>query len=624
MAMTQQQFDELVSRLEQEASSNPAGYKLKLGAFASLGYLYVLAVLVGLVGVIALLIYGATASTGLLLIAKKLIIPIVVLIGLVLKAMWVKLEPPTGLKLKRKQFPELFRVIDEVRKVTKAPKAHEVLLTSELNAAIVQIPRLGLFGWQKNYLILGLQLLEVMTLDEFKAVLAHEFGHLSGAHGRFGAWIYRVRAAWARLNESLRQEEHIASFLFVPFFGWFAPTFAAYSFVQARQQEYEADALAAETVGADVIGNALVRLDVKAQDLEQNYWPKLYARAEAQPEPDAAPYSTLLQSNRRGFLPQAKEQLQVALQRETNTADTHPSLSDRIAALNASASLPPPLDTSAAEAVFGNSLDDLLKHFDSEWRAEVADWWQQRFEYAKNGKDRLLAFSQRGIDALSTDELFDYAQVTEEFGEEAQALCLYRAVVDRDSTHLGGRYAVGRMLLQADDEQGLGILEKLMDETPHAIQPACNVIVGYLERNGREGETQPYVDRYWAQQEHQDTVDRERGEVRPDDDFVPHRMKAESLAELTAILSASGKVKTAYLVEKRLQHSDAPLFILGIQASGWSFGRGSAKSGAELVQELAQQVTLEEEIILFPLHSENSGFKKLIRKVEGAKIFPRE
>ena len=94
------------------------------------------------------------------------------------------------------------------------PKVHEVLLTHDFNAAIAQVPRLGLFGFHKNYLILGLPLMMALSLDQFRAVLAHEFGHLSGAHGRFGSWIYRIRRSWYQLMANLEHQQHWGAFIF--------------------------------------------------------------------------------------------------------------------------------------------------------------------------------------------------------------------------------------------------------------------------------------------------------------------------------------------------------------------------------------------------------------------------
>src|SRR6185295_15407498 len=163
------------------------------------------------------------------------------------------------------------------------------------------------------------------------------------AHSRFGAWIYRIRAGWARLAATLQENRHWGRVLFVPFFDWYAPKFAAYSFVQARAQEYDADRLAAASVGPAPLASALVRLDLKSQELHSRYWPAVFKAADDQPTPQVAPFRGLMNAERRGFVPEAAEELRQALERKTNTADTHPCLRDRIAALAQPADVPPAL-----------------------------------------------------------------------------------------------------------------------------------------------------------------------------------------------------------------------------------------------------------------------------------------
>jgi len=94
------------------------------------------------------------------------------------------------------EVPELFAMLRGLEDELGAPRFHEVLLVGDNNAAVVQLPRLGVFGWYKNYLLLGLPLMQGLGPEEFKSVLAHELGHLSGGHGRFGNWLYRMRRSW--------------------------------------------------------------------------------------------------------------------------------------------------------------------------------------------------------------------------------------------------------------------------------------------------------------------------------------------------------------------------------------------------------------------------------------------
>lgn len=619
--MTQEQFDALVAQLEDEAERNPGLYRLRLGALASLGYVYIIGILVALIGAVAGLGYAVVAlgSGGAAFV--KIAIPILILAGVVLKALWVRLEPPTGFVMKPAERRRLFQTIEEVRKAAKAPKVHVVLLTNELNAAVVQVPRLGMFGWQKNYLILGLPLMQLVTIDEFKAVLAHEFGHLSGAHGRFGAWIYRIREGWARLNERLQQEQHWGSFMFVPFFAWFAPKFAAWSFVQARQQEYEADSVAAEAVGAVPLTNALIRLDLKGRELSQDFWPSIYARSAEEASPVAAPFSHLAGSGRRGFLPAAGEHLKQALTRKTDTADTHPSLNERISALRQPGRLPPVPDQSAAEVLFGGALPFIAEHFDTEWREAVKPWWTERHEHIKNGRQRLGSFAGKKPDEMTDDDLYTFAQLAEEFASPEKAYPLYLSLAKRPSRPLGARFAVARLLLEKGDERGRQLIDKIMAEHADAVVPGCEVVIRFLQSQGRNDDAKKYIDRYWRARNAAAQADQDRYQLHVSDEYVAAKMPEESLAKIRDTLANHARVKSGYLVEKVLPDGEPPLYVVGVLAASKVFRKDSGQADRELVQELANAIVISEDTLFIPLNEQNRKFRKLMSKIDGARIY---
>jgi Zn-dependent protease with chaperone function len=618
MALTQQQFENLVDRLESDADRSPTLYKLKLGVFALLGYFYIAAILLLLLAAAGLIVAVIIAGKSAVLV--KLIIPIVVLIGLVLKSLWIKLAAPQGRRTTKREHPRLFAVIDEVRRAAGAPRAHEVQLTNDLNAAIVQVPRLGLFGWHKNYLILGLPLLQIMSLDEFKAVLAHEFGHLSGAHGRFGAWIYRVRAGWSRLSESLQRQEHWGQFLFVPFFNWYAPRFAAYSFVQARQQEYEADRLAAETVGAGALANALVRLNLKGEDLERSYWPSIFKAADDQPTPNVTPFRGLMSAERRGFLPEAAEQLRQALERTTSTADTHPSLRDRLAALRRPAAVPGEIACSAAEALFGAQLDELAAQFDRDWSGAVDEWWRNRHAHVQNGRAKLEALATKH-EQLNDVELYEYALLVEEFEERDKAFEIYKTLVLERGAKQGAKYAYARLLLEQDGNAAIALLEEVMRDMPEATLPACDLIVGYLHAHGRQKEAQPYIDRYYARQHQEHKARAARETVRTTDVYLPATLSDQSKTALTALLARHRKeIKAAYVVRKRTAEGEAPLHVVGILRRSPFYKLESSDAYRRLIHQLAAQANVKEELLFIGIGGEHKGFIKAFKRVAGSRV----
>jgi Zn-dependent protease with chaperone function len=270
--MTNERFEAMVGRLEHLAAESPGAYRLRVAALTALGFGYVLGILLVAAGLLAGIVWAYGHGTGRVALRKGGI-AIAYLMYAIGRALWVRFERPTGTEIRREQAPALFAAIDETRRALRAPRVHRVLLENDLNAAVIQHPRLGILGWHENVLFLGLPLLQSLDEAQFRAVLAHEFGHLSGAHSRFGGWIQRLEATWRRLLSRLEEEEHWSTFIFRPFFRWYSPYFAAYTFVLRRANELEADRDASELTSARALGDALVSLNLKGTDLEHRFWP---------------------------------------------------------------------------------------------------------------------------------------------------------------------------------------------------------------------------------------------------------------------------------------------------------------------------------------------------------------
>ena len=231
-----------------------------------LGYGYlglVLVVALALtVGVVLFIVHGGRGA-GTFKIALVLII---FLFG-ILRSLWVKIEGPQGLPLSKERAPELWREVETIADRLNAPRPDQILLDEDFNASASQWPRFGVFGGYRSALSLGLPLLAGLSPDEARGVIAHEFGHFSGKHGRFGVWIYRVNATWQQMLINLGN-----SIVFTTFIQWFQPRFAATSFAIRRQHEYEADRAAAEIVGAPTVAATLSRLDALGEHQHRVFW----------------------------------------------------------------------------------------------------------------------------------------------------------------------------------------------------------------------------------------------------------------------------------------------------------------------------------------------------------------
>jgi Zn-dependent protease with chaperone function len=329
--VTDEEFETLVGRLDQQAKRNPAGYRTRVLLMALLGSAYLGVMLV----LIALLVVAAAISVVWVKAAGvKIAILMAVFLWLVVKALWVGLAPPEGAEVTARDAPELFGMIEELRRALHSPRFHHVLVTGDFNAAVVQVPRLGLFGWYRNYLLIGLPLAKALTVEQFKAVLAHEFGHLSKGHGRMSNWIYRQRLRWSRLMAALEAAESWGVVLFRPFLRWYAPYFNAYSYPLARANEFEADATSARLVSRRAAAEALTAVSVVDSYLQERFWTQIVRRADEMPQPAFAPFSVMGTRVASEIDPASIEAWLVqALARKTTLDDTHPSLTERLGAL---------------------------------------------------------------------------------------------------------------------------------------------------------------------------------------------------------------------------------------------------------------------------------------------------
>ena len=358
--MKQEEFDTLVKNLEEYAQRSPRNYKLQVVLLATLGYAYIFIILAGALALLALMILAIIHTRRINSYMIKFVILLLALICVIFSSLWVHIPPPQGLVLKRKKVPQLFKMLDELTKALKAPKFHHVILTGDFNASVIQIPRLGLLGWHQNYLIIGLSLMQGLSPEQFEAVLAHEFVHLSGKHSFFSGWIYRQRKTWIQLLERLRESQNQgADILFEKFLNWYAPFFNAYSFVLARADEYEADSNSANLVGCQAMAEALISVSVKSQLLE-SVWSEIYQQADEKPEPLSNPYHKLATAVSTDLETEKAEQfLQIALTTPTNNTDTHPCMKERLKAIGYTSyenpTLPSSLRETAAEKFFDSS-----------------------------------------------------------------------------------------------------------------------------------------------------------------------------------------------------------------------------------------------------------------------------
>lgn len=188
------------------------------------------------------------------------------------------------------EYPRLFAFLHRLADEAKAPRPHRVFLSPRVNAGVYyDLSILNLVFPSKKNLEIGLGLINVLTLGEVKAVIAHEFGHFAQRTMAVGRWIYiaqQIAAHVVAKRDALdRMLQWISNFdIRVAWIGWILRliVWSIRSVVEtvfgwvvlaqralSREMELQADLVAVSLTGSDALVHALHRLEAADDALDR-------------------------------------------------------------------------------------------------------------------------------------------------------------------------------------------------------------------------------------------------------------------------------------------------------------------------------------------------------------------
>lgn len=629
MAMTgeqQKKFETLVRRLEKYARDRPADYRLSVGLLAVLGYAYIIFVFLLLLAMIwgAKTLLVATSSAN--LSGQLNWIALLISLGL-LRLFWIETKLPPGLPLNRSSAPELFATIDKLADILQAPKCDRVFLTDELNAGVMQKPHLGWLGWHQNYLFLGLPLMQALSLGQFRAVLAHELGHLSGNHSRFSNWIYRLRKIWFELAEQFQERENRGFFLFQWFFHWYAPYFLAYSFVLARANEYEADRCGVELAGLQNEAGADINLAIYSHFLHKSFCPAIYQQTQQKPEPPNDVMTQLLQQIEIGLSPrEAGKWLDCALAQQTDYEDTHPCLSARLMAIgyNLNEIRPPePITESAAEYFFGERLWNFADSLDRIWKNEAVRSWQKLYLRTQQQKQNLIALNEKAQkQRLTVEQMWKRACLTGNLQAIQPAIALFQQVLALEPNHPLSNYQLGKILLENNDVKGIEYLEKAIANDPELVVPSYELLSDFYQNLGKTEKSQFYRQQIPEHAYLWKRSQQERDRFDANTALFPHQLIAAEVRQLSEQFSTYPEIKKAYLVRQKVAYfPEKAFYLFGIVPQVIKKVGANQKSYEDLIEQLETELNFSGNFRIVILLTHHLKLGQAMRRVSESCIY---
>lgn len=177
--------------------------------------------------------------------------------------------------------PELFAFLNALADRVGAPRPHRVFLSPRVNAGVFyDLSFVNLLLPTKKNLEIGLGLVNSLTLSEFTAVLAHEFGHFAQRSMAVGRWVYTAQQVAGQIVVARSWLDKLLAGLSgidirIAWIGWSMRLVVwsirslldtAFRLVVlaeralGREMEFQADLVSVSVTGSDALVHALHRL----------------------------------------------------------------------------------------------------------------------------------------------------------------------------------------------------------------------------------------------------------------------------------------------------------------------------------------------------------------------------
>lgn len=562
-----------IARLEQAYAASPARYRLRLVLFAGFGHAVLV---VGLLGCTALLLAIAIRIAIRPQWQWEAVIPGLVVAATaatLFRGLWLPFSAPPGECLASAEAPALHAEVDRIRRQIGARPLDGIFIDGELNAAAVHLPRAAGLLPGRHYLILGLPLLQLLDRNELAAVVAHEFGHFQADHGRFPAWIYRVRLAWRRVAVQLEGRSFAAQIPLRVFLRWYVPRLEALSLVVARQQELAADAVAARVAGPAAAGRALARIALASEWLERCFWPDLERSAFSQGYPPLdvqRRVADALASHRAAARPLPRS----LLLRELDLLDTHPTLGRRLQALDAGIEVLPAAAEIAAHTLLDQvALQRLEDRLSRAWRDRQRTDWAERHQRAQRALARsaiLTASSTR-----TPGETLELAMLLEAQAPDADVAGYYEEVLHALPAHPAATARLGlARLREGRYGEGAELLRRAVALAPTQASDWLSGLHDLAARRQDDVAVRALAEGLGTPAVHPAEVD--------DGGLAHHALAPAQLDGLVQILSSHERIAAAWLVSRAGGNAVPEHWLL----VDW---RGSVASEATVLPRLAAQ-----------------------------------
>jgi hypothetical protein len=389
--------------------------------------------------------------------------------------------------------------------------------------------------------------------------------------------------------------------------------------VLARLDEYEADRTAVRVKGRATVAAALTRIEVLGRFHGERHWGAI-SQELAAGGTVLDPHAAFVRRLARPDPVEMEEWLAEALRRQTDHTDTHPCLADRLRAIGAGGSptLPAPSAEPASASLLGAAADELAQELDRRWWAQVEPQVVQARavrEASLRRLDELEAGAGDGDSGWEQVELLEHLGRRPEARRRAEALLAARPDDPR------ALFVVGRARLEADEVEGIPLLERSAVLHPPAAPAVHGLIFEYHRRNGHGDQAEQAGALLAAAQERIAAAARERASLAEAPLLVPHGLPNEKVEPLRAAVANIPGVREVYLTRRVVvELPEVPCYFVGVALSGPWWKLRKPVKGQQVRDAVITATEWPESTYFVVGEGHTAGLVRRMKKVPGARL----
>ena len=288
-----------------------------------------------------------------------------------------------GIEATKDKHPRLFDTLRAVAEHLQTRPVDTVYLTPSSSISVYQDGSgpFGLLGGRRRVLQIGISTLPLLTRGEFKAILAHEYGHFTHRDPFYGRFIFQVSASLASSLEVMSAAGGILNYV-NPFYWFWWLYLRAYTLLStgfSRSREFLADRRAAIAYGKQAFVSGLTKVSVDGVLFESTVYANVRDML-SQRKMFTNVFDAFRQFREGSEIVESRERMLEEIRRTApRWFDTHPTFSERIAAVADFPDVAPDADSGPAVELLSDhqaveaELTKLLTSYIHQFSGDVWD-----------------------------------------------------------------------------------------------------------------------------------------------------------------------------------------------------------------------------------------------------------